>query len=134
MYACTVYVAVRLCYREGAVIPGGTASAPLYGQLESDFVRGRAVAELWPYDFAINTRATTDVRPLRLWCPAFSGATTNAFGIGGLERVKLAGTWRWVAQRWYCEPTTYAGVVESIRLDRQHGIRPRFNPWGETRL
>jgi hypothetical protein len=94
----------------------------LYGQLVTERVRGLQRLELWPMDFAMNTKATTTVEPQCLWKPEVSAILEHAFAFSGLERVGQ----RWVAQRWMCEPCTHADIVRELREEELR--RPREIP------
>src|SRR5688572_15183552 len=85
----------------------------IYGQMFSEIVRGRDVIHLWPYDLPY-TAIDKNSKPLAsLWRPTLTGVLQTAFGISGVERLKRGGRSQWVAQRWLCEPTTYADIHQS---------------------
>ena len=100
-----VLVKVYLGYQAGVAKPTSTHGEPVYGQLVSEWVNGVMVLELWPFDFPLNTKASTTVQPLHvLWHPRVSVFVATQFGISGMERLPVGRRWRWVAQRWFCEP------------------------------
>jgi hypothetical protein len=106
---------VYLGYSEGVRRPV-YAGPPLYGKLMSEWIRGMAVLHLWPYDFPLSARAESDVQPLAtLWRPEFSGVMELDVGFSGLECRPWDGGRRWFAQRWMCEPMTFAAVQENLQ-------------------
>jgi hypothetical protein len=94
----------------------------------SERVKGMEVVLLWPHDFAENTRASTTREPLAsLWRPGFSGALTTSFALNGLEREGAGGSWRWHAQRWFCEPMTRELMRAAMEWDAKNSpswLRP----------
>lgn len=105
---------VHLGYDEGVALPSPEYGSPIYGQIVSEFVRGRQMLELWPFDFPMSAKQNTTVEPLRtLWRPQISGFMQTQFGISGLECLPVGKRHRWVAQRWLCEPMSY---VEMMRV------------------
>jgi hypothetical protein len=95
---------------------------PLYGQLVTERVRGMQRLELWPVDFAMNTKATTTIEPHCLWKPELSVILEHAFAFSGLERVGR----RWVAQRWMCEARAPADILRELREEERS--QPREIP------
>lgn len=80
----------------------------MLGNMLSEHVKGVLVLHLWPHDFPISARQGSAIKPLAsLYRPSFTVAGPSAFGMTGLERGPRG---RWVAQRWHCEPTTYAEI------------------------
>lgn len=113
-----------LGYESGVAKPSTTTGPAVYGQLVSGWVQGVLVLELWPVDFPLNTRASTSHRPLHiLWHPRVSAFLATQFGISGMERLPSGNRWRWVAQRWLCEPKTYEEVQREERACE--AMRPR---------
>lgn len=103
-----MYARVHLGYSDGVARPTVDGCSPLLGNMLSEHDRGVLVVHLWPYDFPISARHGSAIRPLAtLYRPNFTVAGPSAFAITGLERGSRG---RWVAQRWHCEPTTYADI------------------------
>ena len=106
------------------------AGPPAYGQLISERVKGLQVLELWACDFPLNTRASTHLAPLHtLWKPQLSVFLESQFGMTGMERVPAGNRWRWVAQRWLCEPKSLREM--KAELHAVHSQRPREIRGGE---
>jgi hypothetical protein len=109
-------VKVFLGYAAGIAKPTAMTGPPVFGQMVSEHVRGVLVVELWPVDFALNTRASTTHTPLHtLWHPRVSAFLDAQFGVSGMERLPLGAGWRWVAQRWLCEPRSLASIQSELR-------------------
>lgn len=101
----------------------------IYGQILSERVHGVPVLQLWPHDFPISAK-TEDSRPLAsLWRAQVAGVGQIDVSFTGLERQAWNGAARWFAQRWTCEPTTFADIVKALsEPDRRYGeIKPRSN-------
>ncbi len=118
MSGCCIFIQViarvYLGYSEGVRRPIH-AGPPLYGKVLSEWVRGMPVLHLWPYDFPLSARAESGVEPLAsLWRPQFSVVTELEAGFSGLECRPWNGGQRWLAQRWMCEPLTFAAVREIL--------------------
>jgi hypothetical protein len=128
LYIYTVLVKVYLGYQAGVAKPTATHGEPVYGQLVSEWVNGVMVLELWPFDFSLNTKASTTVQPLHvLWHPRVSVFVATQFGISGMERLPVGRRWRWVAQRWFCEPKTLADILNELTANearKPREIRP----------
>lgn len=115
---------VFLGYEAGVTKPVATSGAPVYGQLVSDRVKGVQYLELWPFDFPLNTKASTQLQPLHcLWKPQVSVFLVTQFAISGMERLPAGRQWRWVAQRWLCEPMTLSSILNELRT-AEH-LRPK---------
>ena len=111
-----VLVKIYLGYEAGVAKPAAMGGPPIYGQLVSERVKGLQVLELWAYDFPLNTRAATDLKPLHvLWKPQLSVFLETQFGLTGMERVPAGSRWRWVAQRWLCEPKSLRDILDELR-------------------
>ena len=120
-------VKVFLGYEGGVAKLTAMTEPAVFGQLVSEQVKGVLVLELWPVDFPMNTRARTSQLPLHtLWHPRVSAVLETQFGLSGMERLPLGKRWRWVAQRWLCEPRTYQDVLNELRLREQ--LEPREIP------
>lgn len=103
-----MYAKVSFGYECGVPNPDHGERRALFGQVFSEWQRGIEVLQLWPLDFAMNTRENTTVSPLAtLWRPTLSGVMIDAFGVSGVERIDLAGQRRWTIQRWLCTPVGY---------------------------
>ena len=101
----------------------------IYGQILSDRVQGVPVLQLWPHDYPISAK-TEHSRPLAsLWRAQVSGVGQIDVSFTGLERQAWNGAARWFAQRWTCEPTTFAEIVKALsQPDRRYGeIKPPEN-------
>jgi hypothetical protein len=122
LYISTVLVKVYFGYIDGVARPTVSSGPPLYGQLLTERVRGMQRLELWPVDFAMNTKATTTVEPHCLWKPEVSAILDDAFAFSGLERTGR----RWVAQRWMCQPCAPADIQRDLREEKLR--RPREIP------
>lgn len=119
-----VLVKVFLGYEAGVAKAAAAAGPAIFGQLVSERVKGVLVLELWPVDFPLNTRASTSQRPLHtLWHPRVSAFSETQFGISGMERLPAGKAFRWVAQRWLCEPKVYQDVLNELRAAER--LRPR---------
>jgi hypothetical protein len=117
-------VKVFLGYEAGVAKPTAMTEPAVFGQLVSERVKGVLVLELWPVDFPMNTRAITSQQPLHtLWHPRVSAFLEAQFGLSGMERLPVGKRWRWVAQRWLCEPKTYQDMLKELRLLEQ--LKPR---------
>jgi hypothetical protein len=115
LYACTVHAMLYLGYENGVQRPTATYGKPLYGQIISTWERNVLVVELWPFDFPVSAKQGSSVKPLAaLWRPRVSGFMQADFGLSGLERVRAGPAWRWVAQRWLCEPLTFAEIERRL--------------------
>lgn len=125
LLACCKFIQVLVKVFLGGVLKSSAVAGPAsYGQLVSERVRGVLVLELWPTDFALNTRASTSQRPLHvLWHPRVSAFGETQFGIAGMEQVRARDASRWVAQRWLCEPKSYEQVLNELRAIEE--LRPR---------
>lgn len=110
-----MFVRVHLAYRQGVPLPSTWSQPAHFGQLFAERVRGVLRLELWPLEFAPNTKATTSVRPLCLWRPEVTAVGDFGLSFTGLE--KDGG--RWVAQRWLCEPRSLAALQKE--RDEQPG-------------
>lgn len=110
-----MYARVLLQYDRGAV-RHDKPRAPILGQVESITVNGALVLQLWPHDFAMNTRYGARARPLHeLWHAQLSVVLTAEFAVMGMERLREAGgRSRWVAQRWVCEPMSLARIQQEL--------------------
>jgi hypothetical protein len=109
-----VYVRVCFGYDGGVPTPGNGEMRPRFGQLYSYTVRNVPVLQLWPLDFAMNTRASTTTKPLAtLWRPTLSSVHVTEIAFSGFERAEIAGRRRWLIQRWQCEPTNYQDAKRS---------------------
>ena len=96
----------------------------MYGQLVSERVKGVQYLELWPFDFPLNTKASTQLQPLHcLWKPQISVFLVTQFAISGMERLPAGQRWRWVAQRWLCEPMTLSSILHELHAAEQ--LKPR---------
>jgi len=110
-----VLVKVFLGYEAGVAKPTSMSGAPVYGQLVSERVKGVQYLELWPFDFPLNTKASTQLQPLHcLWKPQVSVFLVTQFAISGMERLPAGSRWRWVAQRWLCEPMTLSSILNEL--------------------
>lgn len=110
-----VLVKVFLGYEAGVAKPTATYGQPVYGQLVSERVKGIQYLELWPFDFPLNTKASTQLQPLHcLWKPQVSVFLVTQFAISGMERLPAGSRWRWVAQRWLCEPMTLSSILNEL--------------------
>jgi hypothetical protein len=116
LYVSTVLLKVYLGYGAGVANPTATHGTPVSGQVVSEWVRGVLVLQLWPFDFPLNTKASTNVQPLHeLWHPRVSTFLATQFGISGMERLSVCGRCQWVAQRWLCEATTNSGILNALQ-------------------
>lgn len=103
-----MYARVCLGYDGGVPAPAHGEQRPLFGQLYTDTVRSIHVLLLWPLDFPMNTRASTTSKPVAtLWRPVLSSVAVNEMAFRGFECAPLAGSRRWMIQRWLCEPMPY---------------------------
>jgi hypothetical protein len=125
LYIRTVLVKVFLGYEAGVCKPSTMAGPAVFAEMVSERVKGGIlVLELWPFDFPLNTRASTPLQPLHtLWHPRVSAFLATQFGISGIERLPVGRRWRWVAQRWLCEPKTHQDVLNELRATEV--MRPR---------
>jgi hypothetical protein len=124
LYLRTVLVKVFLGYSDGVAYASVTAASPIYGQLVSERLEGIMLLQLWPWDFPMNTKASTTIEPLHvLWKPEVSVALESSIAFTGLERLRAGQRWRWLAQRWYCEPKTSTDILQEMR--RVEIMRPR---------
>lgn len=105
-----MYVRLFSGYRHGVALPSPCADGPKFGQLSSQRVRGVQRLELWPHDFATNTRGTTTIEPECLWRPELTAVLPNGFAFTGLERA----SGRWVIQRWLCEPSSLESILAEL--------------------
>ncbi|TWO67026.1 hypothetical protein FN976_26195 [Caenimonas sedimenti] len=111
-----MYVKVLLGYRDGARQPGNGADAPLFGNMVSHAVQRMDTLELRPYDFPLSARQSNNTTRVlaRLWRPLFSGVMQIEMAYTGLELVERGGRRFWFAQRWLCEPTSYAWIKKEL--------------------
>lgn len=124
LYLRTVLVKVFLGYSNGVAHTSVSAAPAVYGQLVSERVKGILLLELWPWDFPMNTRASTTTAPLQvLWKPEVSVVLELCVAFTGLERLRAGQRWRWLAQRWYCEPKTHTDILREFQ--RSDMMRPR---------
>jgi hypothetical protein len=118
LYVYTVFAKVHLGYVDGVRRAYAHHPQPLYGKLASERVQGMLVLHLWPYDFPLNARSSdTGTQPLAtLWRPEVSCVLEIEVAFSGLERCVSGREVRWMAQRWLCEPTTYASCAASTSV------------------
>lgn len=108
-------VEVHLGYVDGVAKPSPERGPPIYGQIISEYVKGRQVLELWPFDFPMSAKQGSRIKPLRqLWKPQVTGFIETQFGLSGLECVSVGKRHRWVAQRWLCMPVTLAEIHRNL--------------------
>lgn len=107
-----MFVKVCLGYDKGVPTPAHGAQRPVFGQLYSDWHKQREVVDLWPLDFHMNTKASTRVKPRRLWRPEPAWVLHSEFAISGVERAEIAGRRVWVVQRWMITPMSFAQAQE----------------------
>lgn len=120
---------IYLGYEGGVAKPSASSGTPVHGQLVSERVKGVLVLELWPFDFPLNTKASTTVKPLHsLWHPRVSVFLATQFGVSGMERVPAGRGWRWVAQRWLCQPRSFQDIMNELHAaesGRPHEVPQR---------
>jgi hypothetical protein len=62
----------------------------------------------------------------KLWKPELSVVLAAQLAFSGMERRPAGKAWRWVAQRWLCQPKSMADVL--FELQAADARRPREIP------
>jgi hypothetical protein len=60
---------------------------------------------------------------LHEWLSQRGRLTHLPVGLTGMERVPAGSRWRWVAQRWLCEPKSLRDILDELRAVQ--ALKPR---------